>query len=242
MVIKSSRTLAFQVIGAAIALNAVAGVVILLGSGNLSQLEERILLTVVTLSVLSVSLLPAAISWQRVRVENRPLLPAISAIALSLTAAFLLAALWLELDDDDNGRIAVSLAIVGLASGHLCLLLLAQGSALRRIASALTILLAGVLLAGAWIEDSTDWRLIGIAAILWFAASLLVPVRQWASGSPEHLASADEHGPVRFCPYCGERVNTAGERIACGSCGATFRVEGLARTDAASSPMVEPGD
>ena len=101
---KSSRTLAFQVIGGAIALNALVGIIILLGSGSLSETEERIIYTVATLSLLSVGLLPSAIAWGRARIENLPVLPAISGVSLGGAAAILLTAVWFEFDGDTAGN------------------------------------------------------------------------------------------------------------------------------------------
>jgi len=223
----SLRTLAFQVIGAAVALNAIAGVIILLGSGSLSNLEERILFTIVTLSVLSVGLLPAAVGWQRVRVENLPIVPAISVVCLCMTAIVLLAVAWFDVNDDSGGNIVFTLFIIGVAAGHLTLLLLARESEVRLIASSLTVLFGGLLSVAAITDDpDPDWRLFGIVAILWFAASLLVPIRQWASGSTAQPATGVEPGPVRYCPYCGDSLGNLEDPPRCSSCGASFRVSG----------------
>ena len=220
-----SRTLAFQVIGAAVIVNAMAGIFILLGSGGLSELEERIILTVVTLSFLGVGLLPAAVGWQRVRVENLPLLPALSAVFLIATALMILGALWLDLEDDSGGNIAFTLFIIGTAAAHLTLLFLARQSEVRLIASALTVLLA-VLVSEASITDEPepDWRLFGIVGILWFAASLLVPIRQWASGTATPPRAGIDAGPVRYCPYCGNSLGNLEDPPRCSGCGASFHV------------------
>ena len=134
-----------------------------------------------------------------------------------------LGALWWDFDDDSGSNIAFTLFILGAAAAHLTLLLLARESGMRIIASALTVLLAGMLSeASITDEPEPDWRLLGIVAILWFAASLLVPIRQWASGSAKAPVSGTTPGAVRYCPYCGDSLGNDIEH--CSSCGASFQV------------------
>jgi len=229
----SLRTLAFRVIGAAIVLNALAGIFVLLGSGSLNETEERIILTVVVLSALSVGLLPAAVSWNRVRIEDLPVLPAISAGSLVLAAGMTLIALWFRIDNESGGQSIFTMAIFGIATAHACLLTLARESELRWIATALTALLAAIFFAAIWAEDAPDWRLTGIVIILWFATSLLVPVRQWAMGRPATVRAAADYESIRYCPYCGERVHPTEDVITCRSCEATFQVSNVVPVHAA---------
>jgi hypothetical protein len=220
---RSSRTLVFRTVGLAVTLNALAGVIALLGSGSLGQTQERILLSVVTISLVSVVLLPPATAWERVRVQGLPMIPSASAACSISAGLIILGAIWSNPDDDSFVNVLGTLIVLGLGLAHICLLLMPREGNLRLLAAGLTALLCVEILMEIWVAPSgTNWRLLGITAILGLATSILVPVRQWATSAARRALS--DSSAVRYCPYCGEPLQSVGESPQCGSCGTSFRV------------------
>lgn len=223
--IRVSRGLVFRVVAVAVGVNALGGIIALMsGSGSLGETETRILLTALTLSVWSILMLAPVSAWDRLRFEGQPVVPAISAGATTLATLIILWALWSEPSNDDIlFQTITTLAIIGIALGHICLLGLAKRTTLRDGAMAATLLLGAQLLAAVWevdMDGDLRWRLTGITTIIVIALSILVPVRQWAGGQREAPASSSP----RYCPYCGARGEFSAGGGTCHRCGRNFEL------------------
>lgn len=223
--IHAPRSLVFQVVAAAVGVNALAGIFALLsGSGNLGETETRILLTALTLSFASILLLAPVATWQQVRFEGFPFLPAASAACISSAAVVITVAIWAEPANSENlAKVVLTLGTLGIGFGHVSLLMLARPGTLRTAAIAVSLLLVAELIGAIWgtgVSGDDKWRLIGITSILAIALSVLVPVRSWAASSGSAIAVTS----VRYCPFCGHRGSFETMGGVCSRCGSRFEV------------------
>ena len=185
-----------------ILLSAILGILAIL-AGNWGWFQVRVLLTTVTISAASVCGLANGAFLATKRGTFLPL----AGIAVTLVGATLLiGGIWAEVQSENYWKLAGSLAIFAVASGHLALLSmarLAQRFEWSLIMAHVVILgvasLIVLLIVTEYHGKATGvFQLLAVAAIIDAAITILVPVFHWLSreqlsghATPDSAASID---------------------------------------------------
>lgn len=224
----------FLLLVGSIVLNAALGIYALL-AGEFGDVEERVLLTSLSVSAAGVLALACAPAWERGAV--RPLPQAGTAAALA-GFALVVAVIWAEAPPEALEKLAFTFVVVAVLAADLSLLALTRlAPRFRRTlpaAVASGLVLAAMIVSAIWGEwegDSLFYRALGVVAVLLAAFTLLVPIFHRASRA-ELAAAAPGAGEaaVRHCPRCGRPLAAeAEEETVCPACGARFSVHFTAR-------------
>lgn len=218
------------VVGASIVVNAALGIYALVVP-HFGSLQGKVLATsacVTGAGLLTLGCLPA---WERQRLA---FVPRLGIAAAPLGFALLVIGIWTEVESDAFGKAAATVLVVAVVCTLACVLSLADLAPRFRhilpVAGALALVLGGMIIGGIWVEFPGAWygRAIGVAAVLFAAATVSVPILHRASrGEPGAVTTGQPD--VRFCPACGHPlVAGAGGEAACASCGTRFQVRYLA--------------
>jgi hypothetical protein len=187
--------------------SAILGIVALLAGSDFGWVEIRILLTTVTLTGASICGLACGVLWER----GRGRVLAIPGIALAIvSAALLIAGMWIEVGSDGYWKTAVSLTVLAVAAAHLSLLSLARLAtqfAWAWVGAYLSIIGLALMLNGMIIVeelgDETMLRIVGVTAIIAASFSVLIPIFHRLSKTTPALRSA--YSPATECvPAEGE--------------------------------------
>ncbi|MYD65005.1 MAG: zinc ribbon domain-containing protein [Chloroflexi bacterium] len=218
---------ALRVMLASVVVSALMGCYALL-SEDWGKLEERLLLS--TLSVFGTSMITLAcgVAWERGRLSVVPPL----GIALGLLGlVLLLGVIWTEprTDSDVLWRGLATEITLALAATHASLVsifgLKRRYEAVPIVTYVLNALLSATTLVGIWSDevwnDDAFGRAYGALTVLVIAATIAIPVLRRLDG-PALDPGRGETG-ARFCPNCGTGLEPPGE-AACEVCGATFEV------------------
>ena len=230
--------MALRALIGAVGISAVLGIYALLRQ-DLDEWSAKTIGTTLFVSAASLLIMANAASLEKRSVgyfliSGTGLLAALGALPVFLYA------LWLEVDDDELWRTAVSLEIISLFAGHSSLLSLRQLSAqyrwLKPIAAVLGGALAALVIWMIWADefDSAQLRAAGVLSILLLSVTIVIPIlsRLVALDDPERAggkAGRQRSDGVRYCPNCGRPVSASGEKGFCGECGARFAVKFDAR-------------
>jgi hypothetical protein len=147
--------------------------------GDFGEFEIRILLTTLTISAASVCGLSCGAVLEAGR---KPLVP-VAGIALSLLAAVLIIlGIWAESERETYWKATASCGILAVASSHVALLLLARLSPrfawAQPAAHVAVYFVALIFIAMIWgdFDDGIPFQVLGIAAILDAAITIVIPV------------------------------------------------------------------
>jgi hypothetical protein len=233
--------LALRFVLASIAVNAVIGIIAIIG-GDFSDLDVKVLLT--SLSVTGASVLALASLTARGR-GFLPVAPELGAVSSVVGFGLLVTQIWAEISGDTMWKAAGTGILISAAAAHASLLSLSRLAPRYRIALqaawGLAALLVVLVLIVIWFEDVADTaafaQVIGVTGVLLAAATLAVPVLHRASkgeaGVPMRNRDAGQAGEapahgrkVLHCPNCGstDLRGSGGTGGLCGNCGAAFSV------------------
>jgi hypothetical protein len=168
---------------ASVVFSALLGILAIL-SGNWDWFQVRILLTTVTISGASICGLACGAYLATQRGRTLPL----TGIALALAgAAMLIAGMWIEARSEHYWKLAVSVSVFAVAAGHLALLSMARlaewflWSLVVAYAVILGVASLIVLLIWAEFHGAGMFQLLGVAAIVDAAITILIPIFHWLS-------------------------------------------------------------
>lgn len=188
------RGFLYSLIGS-VAVSALLGIATIL-SGDFGELQIRILLTTLTISAASVCGLSCGAALEAKRGTPLP----IAGITLSVVSALLIIrGIWMESFSEVFWKITATTSVFAVATSHVSLLLLARLSpsyAWAKGAAHVVIFgVASVITAMVWSEfdDEGMFRLLGVAAILDAAISILIPVfHRLSRGDLEHRSASSD--------------------------------------------------
>ncbi|MDA1348789.1 MAG: hypothetical protein O3A47_07975 [Chloroflexi bacterium] len=229
---------ALKVLIGTIGLSAALGIYALLRQ-DLDEWSGKTLGTTLFVSATSLLIMLNAASLEK-RSFGYLLISFVGLLAALAALPVFLYALWLEVDEDQLWKSAVSLEVISVFAGHSSLLSLRRPSTRYRsllpIATSIGGALAALVIWMIWAEEfeSKQWRAAGVLSILLLSVTIVTPILS-------RLAAMDEHGksggkPVRtgpdgvhHCPNCGRAVRASGGKGRCTECGAGFAVKFDAR-------------
>lgn len=214
-----------------VALNAALGVYALLLAGDVGETEGRILgssLSVTGALLLALACLPA---WERRRIG---VVPPVGAATSFAGFALVIAAIWSEAEDGLLPKLMGSLLVVSVAAALASIVALARLPERRRYVLGAELVLiavaAGMLELQVWAGLDGGWyaRAFGVVAIALAALTVSIPVlHRLGRAELAALQAREAHGGIRFCPYCGEPLDTEEATVAaCVACGRRFSVLG----------------
>jgi hypothetical protein len=221
------RTLALRSLIGSIAASALVGIYVLL-LGSFGEREERVLLTAMSVSGLSILAMACGSAFERSRLGKLP-----QAGALASVASFVLfmVGIWSDSGWRSLWYLAISLALLACATAFASLLSLATLARkfrwTQRLGMISAFLLAAVLILVLWAELDSEgaWRLVGVLAIVVGAVAIGVPVLHHMSEPAPGRASARQESRIRFCVACGHGLASGSDIATCNRCGARFRVD-----------------
>jgi hypothetical protein len=175
-------------------LSALLGILAIL-SGSWGWFQIRILLTTVTISAASICGLAsgAYLATNRGRV-----LPLAGVTLAIVSAVLLIAGMWIEMQSLGYWKLVASVSVFAVACGHLALLSMARLAEWFRwsLRAAYGVIFGVaaliVLLVVTQFEGTGMFRLLGVAAIIDAAITVLIPIFHWLSRSELAL---EEHDP-----------------------------------------------
>ena len=229
------RSLALRALIGSIALSALTGIYVLV-VGSDGDLEGKVLVTALSLSVLSIIVMACGVGLER---RKLGLLPHAGTATAAVAFILFMIVFW-ELGSHRVWvQCALSLALASAAAALACLLSLAELAPRFRWVRALGFsseaALVTMLLLFIWdlldTESDIFGRMTGVLAILLGAVTIAVPILQRMS-RPEkrslERAHAGNTGTVRHCVVCGQGLNGSPDaEVTCPECGALFRVQFL---------------
>ena len=227
------RTLALRALIGSIALSALTGIYVLV-FGNDGDLEEKVLVTALSISVLSILVMACGVGLERRKLS---LLPHAGTASAAGGFVLLMIVIWDLGSHRAWAQGALSLVLASAAAALACLLSLAALAPRFRWVRALGFFsdaaLATMMILFVWegldTESEIFTRMTGVLAILLGAVTVAVPILHRMSSPDEHsldLANAARTGTVRHCVVCGKGVNgTPNAELTCSGCGARFRAE-----------------
>ena len=230
--------MALRVLIGAVGISAVLGILALV-QRDLDGWSGKTLGTTIFVSAAALLIMANAAGLER-RSVGYLLISGMGLLAALAALPVFLAALWLDVDDDDWYRYAASLEVISVFAGHSSLLSLRQLSAqyrwLKPIATLLGVALVPLIIGIIWDQDlgSGKLRAAGVLSILLLSVTILIPIlsRLVALDDPERPegeAGRQRSDGVRYCPNCGRAVRASDEMGQCGECGARFAVKFDAR-------------
>lgn len=161
-----------------VGLSACLGIVAIL-SGELGWIQLRILLTTMTIAASSICGLACGAYWSTGRGR---VLPQLGTALTLLAGALIVAGLWLRIGSAEYWKAAASVSVYSVACAHLALLSmarLAQGFRWSLMAAHAAILgVASLIVLMILLEPREEgmFRLLGVAAILDGAISIMIPI------------------------------------------------------------------
>jgi hypothetical protein len=231
------RPLVFRTIILLIGCNASAGIAAIVagGSGQVGNTEAKVIYTTLLATGGAALVLPCFLAHEARRPRPLTVLPAFAVGTLLLGFGLCIAAVWTQHSNTfDNST--VSLALVGAAMAHLCLISLAQLRTrlivLQLFAVVTTSILAGLIVKAVWAGNVSDlyWSALAVDAILAAATTILVPVADRLARFSPPLETPKS---ASYCPHCGAVLRTLTRDGLCQACGVRFRVDfrGISRPD-----------
>ena len=211
----------FRVLVGSIVISAALGIYALV-NGEFGDTEGRILLTALAVAAASVATLASGIALERGRMT---LIPS-AAIAVSIAGfALFIVTIWRGFEPEVLIKAAASVVIVGVALTHWSVVSLARLPVRFRLIHAaafpLSGLMAAFLIGAIWerLDGEGTAQVGGVIAILTISTTIVLPVLQ-------RLAAAGRAGDhrIRFCPYCGKRLNNRHGTVRCRACDSAFRI------------------
>lgn len=210
--------------------SALLGMIIVL-AGTFSEIEVRIVVTTLTVSVTSICALAAGALWESGR--KKPL--ALSGIILAVLAAFLvILGIWIRTSDEEYWKFNASVGLVAVATAHACLISLASLSrsfAWARAAVYIAVYaLAGEVIYLMYWQPQPDGivRVIGATSIVVAALTIVIPIfHRLSRRESETAGPVTERGRLAAeitCPQCGSQQPNAASEIECGNCGCRFLI------------------
>jgi len=163
---------------ASVVVSAVLGIVAIL-SGNFGWLEIRVILTTVTIAVASICGLACG---AYLGTKAGRLLPTLGLALTFIAAAMIILGMWVELKSETYWKITASICVFAIAFAHLSLLSmarLAEWFQWSLIAAYLIIFGVASLIAAMIffeIDEASMFRLLGVAAIVDAAITVLIPI------------------------------------------------------------------
>lgn len=220
------RPLLYVILGA-IAVTAVLGLYAVLVP-DFGDTQGKVLGTSASISVASILVLACVPAWERGRV---PPLPAVGAGLTIIALLLVVIGVWSERDDSHYWRLFGTVLMLALWCVLTSLLVLARLPARQRwtffAAAGFTLALALVGIGAMWADTTSSGtgKLAGALAVLSASFLLVVPVLSRA-GRGEVAAEEQRSDGRGFCPRCGARAagDAVKQTVACGRCGARFRV------------------
>jgi hypothetical protein len=164
-------------------LSAVLGILAIL-SGSWGWLQVRILLTTVIISGASICGLACA---AYLATNGGRVLPAIGIVLALAGAATLIAGMWIDVGSAGYWKVAASVSVFAVACGHLALLSMARLADWfwwsLVVAYVVIFGVASLIVALIWIEPdgSGVFKLVGVAAIVDAAVTIVIPIFHWLS-------------------------------------------------------------
>lgn len=209
-----------------IGVNAALGVYAVLAP-DFGETQSKILSTSLFVTAAILVALMCEPAWERGLLGPVPYAGAL----LGITGFVLsIVGMWSEIDSELYGKVLGTTFVGAAACTAASLLVLAQLASNHRWVFVTTLVLlavgASMLAIVLWLDDDTPEayiRAMGAVLIVLAAFAVTVPVLHWVDRNA--LAAADVTGAVRYCPYCGKRVEGDLEAdISCRSCGTAFSV------------------
>lgn len=164
-------------------LSAVLGILAIL-SGRFGWFEIRIILTTVTIAASSICGLACG---AYMATKREQILPLAGIVLTLLAAAMIIAGMWIELESEGYWKLAASASVFSVACAHLALLSMARLAkwfqwslvvahvVIFGVASLLVIMIL------AEPREKGMFQLLGVAAIIDAAITVLVPIFHWLS-------------------------------------------------------------
>ena len=220
--------LALRVFVAMIGMNAAIAITVLI-AGNFGDTGRNILLTSLCLTAAVMVTLACSAGRSGGRVGS---LWPVGAIAAPSGFLLMIVGIWSESDSDVHWKLANSLIVtaVGIALVSLGTLATLPRRYLwtLHVAAGLTSAVVAMIVPSIWGDWQANWfgRLLGTVSVALAAFMLVIPVLHVVGAKEARPPGAGRTGPsVAFCPYCGQRLNSAGEGTnACSACGARLIV------------------
>ncbi|QDU39495.1 hypothetical protein Mal4_38400 [Maioricimonas rarisocia] len=188
------RKWSLYVLIASVSISALAGIAAIL-TGDFGLYEVRILLTS---GVIASASLCSICCGTALETHRRPLLPVCGLILTFVSAAMIIAGIWIEVDSGDYWKTAVTLAAFGVSCSHVALLTLARPAGPYRwivpAAGVAVFAVASIFAAALWGDFDIEplMRALGVAAILDGALTILVPVLHRLSRSSGQTAARED--------------------------------------------------
>ncbi len=224
------RICALRTLIGSIVASALVGIYVLL-IGSFGDLEERVLVTALSVSGLSILAMACGAAFERSRLG---LLPHMGALVSVASFALFMIGIWSDSNWKPLWNTALSLALFACAGALACLLSLATLARRFRWTQFLGVisafLLVAMLIFLIWVEVENEavWRIVGVLAILVGTVTIGVPVLHRMSLPSEGSDSFSQESSIRFCVACGSRQAGGSDVVTCRQCGARFRVDLLA--------------
>ena len=225
------RTFALRTLIGSIVASALVGIYVLL-IGSFGDLEERVLVTALSVSALSILAMACGAAFERSRLG---LLPHLGTLVSVTSFALFMIGIWSNSNWQPLWNTALSLAALAFAAALACLLSLATLARRFRWTQLLgmisAFLLAAMLVFLVWadVDSEAVWRIVGVLAILVGAVTIAVPVLHRMSMPTAGSDSSSQESSIRFfCAACGSGLAGGSNVVSCRQCGARFRVDLLA--------------
>ena len=226
------KKLALWLFIGSIAVSAVLGIAILL-FGAFGYIQERILLTTLTISATSICGLACGALWES---KRRVIFPSAGAILALFAALMIIVGIWAQISNESFWRFSASVGLVAVATAHTCLLSLTR--LVRRFSWALIAAIVSIYALAAELiyviyrtpHSDTFARITGATSIVAAALSILMPLfHRLSKADFEAHETGGAQSPFTIhatitCPQCGlPQPNSLRETI-CADCGCKFVV------------------
>ncbi len=185
-----------------VVLSALLGILAIL-SGSWGWFEIRILLTTVTISGASICGLACGAYLGAGKGRT---LPSAGIILALLGAAMVIAGMWVEIGPEEYWKTAASMAVFAVACGHLALLSMARlAEGFRwslKLAHGVILGVAALIVLAIWsgFKDLGMFRLLGVAAIIDAAITIVIPIFHRLSKAqlalPEEISPGSDPDPI----------------------------------------------
>lgn len=237
----SPKRLALWFLIISVALSAALGIMALL-AGSFGEFQVRVVLTTLTISAASILGLASGARWESG--EGR-VLPGAGITLAVLMAALTIFGIWAE-PGEPFWKMDLSIAVLGIATSHTCLLSLAKLA--RRFlwvsiaAFAAAYLLALLIVVLIYVEPKDDlyFRSMGITGIVVAALTVMTPIFHFLSRKevePSLPSVETEAGTLATikCPQCGASHPSSSRETQCDLCGCRFVLKIIAEGKKATS-------
>lgn len=239
------RPLVFRTIILFVVVNAAVGIAMVVAGGDdqLGDTDGNVLLTTLTVSGAGLLMLICFLAFEARRPVILPAFPAFVVATILIGLVLVVLHIWVDVDSEPVANGTATIAVVAVASSHICLLSMARirltFAWLPLLAVIFTVGLAASIVYIVWNDDreALHWRILAVLAILTAATSVLVPiVDRFLRGHPGR-GSGTPRRPS-YCPNCGAVLHM--DEPSCLACGARFRVEFLPGRGVRETDPAEP--